>query len=383
MKLLGCLLLTVGILGVAFAAGPDPGEVDFLRRQYAYLQSLPPARQQQIRTLDAELNALDQETQDRLRKVMANFNYWLAHLPEDDRNRVVEAPTANAKLKIIGELKDREWLETLPKAYREKYAKATHADRFRLLDGWREDERLRRDEWQFVRQNWKEFQDEASPPLIPQGLEFRKELDTFVQNLESQLTQEQRDRLHRVRGMVQDQRASISYLKLVVELADRNPLLPGPQDGPRNFEALPRADIVALERNKKKQFNQLQNAQGRWPEYAIAVTNYAAKHAISLPRPLGPTNKALMPAEVKTFIEKELEPTLRKFESMDRTDNDKKEKAEHAQRDLVRLHEAEGKWPEYPRAVMDLARSYKLYMPGWMLPGKQEFWDRFRTLKRK
>jgi len=106
-------------------------------------------------------------------------------------------------------------------------------------------------------------------------------------------------------------------------------------------------------------------------DYAIALTEFARQHRIMLPEPLGPTSKADLPPDLRAFVDEKLEPALRKAA-------EKNERAEQARRDLARLQDAEGKWPDYPKAVMELSRQYKLVVPGWMLPGKSEIWDRLR-----
>jgi hypothetical protein len=379
MKLLGVSMLTIGLLGIAFAAGPDPYDVKSLRREYEYLQSLSPARQQQLRDLDRDFNELDPDTREHLQRVMVNFNYWLAHLPEEDRKRVVDAETPTARLDVIREIKDREWIETLPKKYQEEYAKASPVDRLRRLREWREEDRERRDEWHFVRQNWKEAQEDLSV-LIPEGLQFRAHLDAYAHNLEFQVSQQDRERLHKTRIAAVQEGRMYGYWRVVLELSERYTLLPGPPDGPRNFESLPKSLAASLEQKKKKTLpRELVAAQGRWPDFAIAVTENARQRRIALPEQLGPAKKADMPPDVRDFIEKELEPALAKAARHEKNEKaDKKERADQASRDLARLHDAEGKWPEYPRTVLDLARSYKLFMVGWMLPGKPEFWDRLR-----
>ena len=97
-------------------------------------------------------------------------------------------------------------------------------------------------------------------------------------------------------------------------------------------------------------------------------------HRITLSEPLGPINKAAMPLDVQVFVDKTLEPTLKRLER-----SEKGEKADQAKLDLERLRKAEGKWPDYPRAIMEIAKSHKIPVPGWTLPGKPELWDRFRT----
>lgn len=360
------LILFLAIAGVAFGANDD--EVEYLRSQYAALQKLPLARQQQLRKLDRDLAALDADAQERLFKVAERYNYWLAHLPPDDRKRVLEA-TAEERLSLIEKLKDREWVETLPKAQRDKYA-ATEKDidRRRLVDLWREEQRERRDEWQFTLRNWADIRDDRLPAMF-QLDEFRRQLDAYAANLETQLNPIDRDRLKRARGM-EDRWPQ--YPRTLAELSERYPLLPGPLDGPRTFEALPAADREAFEKadrafaKKKTLPKELIAAQGRWPDFALAATEYARQRQFSLPEPLGPTNKEAMPADVRAFIVEKLEPALRKSPA-----------------DVAKLKEAEGKWPDYPRAVMELSRQAKLVVPGWMLPGRSDVWERFKTKPKK
>lgn len=387
MKPLGWLLLGGGLLALAFdrpalGSGNEDGssssrDVRFLREQYALLQSLPPARQQQLRNLDADLHALDKETQDRLRKVLDNYNWWLAHLLEKDRKRVTDAATAHERLKIVEELKEREWIETLPKIYRDKYAKSNQVERIHDIKVWREEQRERHEEWLFVHHNWEEIKNDRFPSEF-QAPDFRPQIEVFVANLEPQLPKVERERLRNSRKLLAEEGTWFRYLAAVVDLADRFPLLPGPQDGPRYFDNLPKSIKEALEKekafSKKKNLPKDLNSTQRWPEFAIAVTEYARMHRITLSEPLGPINKAAMPLDVQVFVDKTLEPTLKRLER-----SEKGEKADQAKLDLERLRKAEGKWPDYPRAIMEIAKSHKIPVPGWTLPGKPELWDRFRT----
>jgi hypothetical protein len=60
------------------------------------------------------------------------------------------------------------------------------------------------------------------------------------------------------------------------------------------------------------------------------------------------------------FIEKKLMPTL----------PPQQKKA---------LEGLEGKWPEYPRRLAELARQHKKPIPGITLPGPQALWDAARA----
>ncbi|MCE9530567.1 MAG: hypothetical protein K8T89_05470 [Planctomycetes bacterium] len=334
MKILGWFLLIAGLLGLSHAAaGPADSSknVVFLREQYALLNSLSPARQEQLRKLDADFHALDKETQAHLQKVLDNYNHWLSRLSDDDEKWVMEATTARERL---------------------------------------------------VRNNWDDIKDDRYP-LLFQTPEFRTLLQQYVKNLESQLPESELARIRRSRDMNFEERFWFRYLAAIAEISERFTLLPGPADGPRQFETLPASVKDAFEKDKafsKKKLLpvSMQSAVGSWPGFAMATTDYARKNGIKLPEQLGPANKAAMPPEVRAFIEAVLEPTLKKMES-----HEIKERAEQARRDLLKLTNAEDKWPDYPRAVMELAKSYKLNVPGWMPPGEARLWERFKVRPKK
>lgn len=394
MKALGWLLLACGLgaLVLSSAAANSAGNeshidrtsVDYLRQQYSFFQSLKPARQHDLRKLDVDLHALEKESKEayeRLQKVIDNYNWWLANLDPADRKRVTDAETSKERLKIIQELKDREWVDTLPVPYRVEYQSANEGDRLRLLKSWRNDQRKRRDDW--LRETWLEGRTvEEVKPRIPdavQNADMRQALETFANNLETQLPSSQRDRLRFYRDQPADEREWLKYLRLLVDLADRHPLLPGPLDGPRSFEALPKAVREAFEKGDPKNFvkkktlpKELQVEVGRWPQFALAMVDYAKQHNIHLPEPIVPATRADMPAEVRSFLDK-LDATLKKADKKDIG-----ERGEHARRDIAKLKDTEGKWPDYPRAIMEIAKQHRMQVTAWMLPNRTETWDIFR-----
>ena len=94
------------------------------------------------------------------------------------------------------------------------------------------------------------------------------------------------------------------------------------------------------------------------------MADYCKQKDLRLPGPLGDCTKDQMPLEVQAAIEK-LEKELKKTEP--------------GRADLKALEEAAGKWPDYPRLVMDLAKKYKQPLPGWTLPGPAKFWEGLRA----
>ena len=379
----GCLLMTGGNAPIgesAIESGSIPSnDVEYLRNQYAYFQSLKPARQAQLRKLDADFYALDKSDRDQLTHVVEKYNWWLSQLPEAERTRVIQAETSHERLQIIEEIKEREWVDSLPKSYRDQYAIATLSDRIRLVKEWREEQRLRRSEWQFTRMHWDEISQNKIPNIV-QGFDFRSNMQKYAIHLEQQVPERDRDRLRFYRNQPQENREWHRYIRLLVELSDKHLVLPGPEDGPRTWDALPARIREAFEKaqpkvfsTKKKAFpKELQMASSLWPDFAIAITEYASKHRIVLPETFGPVKKVELPLEVQVFMDKTLEPLLH------RLSHDRGDKADNARKELARLKEAEGHWPDYPRVIVELAKAHKLAIPAWTMPGKPEAWDNFR-----
>src|SRR3954469_19406451 len=112
----GCVVLVTTLLA---ADGPvNTDDPAYLRRQYAWFQAQDPARQQQLRKLHNDFQQLPPEDQARLTRVMQAYNAWLAKLPEGDRQRVLTAPSPAERLEEVRRLREREWVESLPRPYR-------------------------------------------------------------------------------------------------------------------------------------------------------------------------------------------------------------------------------------------------------------------------
>jgi hypothetical protein len=341
----------------------DPDRVAYLRKQFALFQSLPPARQQQIRELDQQLHALDEAKQQRLRRVLEDYADWLSRLSEEDRKRVTSAPNAEDRLVAIKEIRQREWLESLPLAYRELHKAAkNYGEKADLVMRWRQEEQDREEEWQIAQKT-----DLGSAKVLGpfQNAEFRSQIELFARNLEPALADSERKRLRGAHTAAQEGNW-VHYGRVLVQLSDRHPLRPAAVPGPKTFEALPAADREKLPPQWAKELPRaLEAAAGRWPDFAVAVGKYAREKKITLPEPLGPCRKDQMPAEVQSFIDDTLARTLQKTEA--------------GKRDLERLKQAEGQWPEYPDTLMQLAQQLKVPVPGWTLPGKPDWWNLFRT----
>jgi len=152
---------------------------------------------------------------------------------------------------------------------------------------------------------------------------------------------------------------------MLTALADKHPILVPPSDRPGvvSFADLPKGYPQTLwskmrQKEAVEARQRLHELAGRWPQFALALDHLAHSRKVALPdKPLGPCKpEEFMPA-VRQFIE-----VLRKDQAATR-----------------KLDEAQGKWPDYPFAIMELAKEQKRRVPGTFLPGNKEFWEKAKA----
>lgn len=357
--------ILISALAVLAADAPlNPDDPAYLRRQYAWFQAQDPARQQQLRKLHAEFQQLPPEDQARLVRVMQAYNAWLAKLPEADRRHVLAAPTPAERLEEVRKLREREWVDGQPKPYRDEYAALPDPARREKVQEWRAEEADRREEWALAQKQWAENPVGKTPAVIANE---RPAVEAFVAHLRENLTEPERKSLDEARAALDEFGAWFGYGFLIVRLAEQHPIFPWAQVGPREWSELPGEWKRAFPRQDLPK--ELRKVKGRWPEFAAELTAHARRNNLILP-PLGEATRQRMPGEVIEVLDKGLDRQLRLA-------------GEAGKADRKLLAEAEGKWPEYPRLIVDLARKYRQPIHGWTLPGQPQFWERLRTGKAK
>jgi len=329
----------------------ETGSPGSLREEAKVFFGLPEERRQKIINFDQKLNEGDTPQQNHLRIVMDRFVHWFDKLEPMDRQRIQNAPEPIDRLAVIRELRDRDWMASQPKVRREQFARLSGEAKKDFIKKLRAEERERRQEWQMAKRFWKEL--EKGTLLHSRLSDFPTEVVVFVNEyLKPTLSKAEEDRLDQAEGKWP------LYPLTLVELADKHPpALPGP-NGPKSFAELP-TDVKNKLKNKKGIFPpKLANAENHWPEFAIAVSNFTSgKNNFILPNELWPWGYACLSAPMKEFLDKKL----------NLNDDDKK---------FLKI--AEGKWPEYPLAIQEIARKYNLQPPWHALPGSRERWDNYR-----
>jgi hypothetical protein len=340
----------------------DPDHYARLKRDYQALMALPPERLERMRKLDRDLRALDPVTQARLWKVMERYSAWLERLPDADRRRIEEAADSDERLHLIKELREREWIAHLPKVDQVK-VNATPAgpQREHLLAQLRQEEKTRRHEFLSALAAGNELK---VPPLKPTRLEdFPPEVQEYVTSmLLPRLTEYERGEFKGNQGKWPD------FGRKVVEMAKKHPILlpPGNFAGPTTIIDLPPVWLRHLKMKNpepplltEEERVSLRQSAKKWPEFALAVYDVAKEKGWMMPaHPLGPCKPEDFVPAVQRFITETLAQKLDTAEKKN-------------------LKDAEGKWPDYPKLVMELAEKKGLQVPGTFLPGSKEFWAPF------
>jgi hypothetical protein len=290
----------------------------------------------------------------RLWAVLDRYTAWLERLDEKDRRQIESAPDTAKKLDIIRALREREWVGHLARAERERIDQAAPEERAKQIEQLRQKERQRRADWQAALR----MQEEAVPPRGQP--DFWPQVQMYVnKSLNPTLTLTERDELRKAYL-----RSWPEYAQQLTALAEKHPIQvpPGERPGLQAIKELPQGYLQSLTvrpgKPKDAEGQKLRNLQGRWPNFALEVVHLAREKKAALPeKPFGP-------CKPEEFL-----PVVQKFIAELRKDAAAAKK----------LDEAQGKWPEYPFAVMELAKAKGRRVPGTFLPGDKAYWEQAKA----
>jgi len=332
-------------------------------------QSLPPARQQAVRELDKQLHAQPPAARDRLVRVLEAYAAWLDRLPEAERRRVLAAATPELRLGVIRELREQQWIDSLPATQRARLTGLSSARKAELIGQWKRAEAERRDEWEDVRRNADAIAANLVPwpfdsePMRKAVVEFMRVTFQTDEPKKCRLTANELDRHTAALAAAEKNGgwAWYAYGRETFTIARKYEylLLPEPAD-PKlrydDFSDLPSSYTARINPVLRKK---LVPHAGKWPDFALELHDElrSVKGGGGPLPPLGPARVSDFQDPVRTFWEKELSPKLSPQE-----------------RGMLRMQE--NRWPEYPREFMRLARQHDLSVPGVTLPGSPRTWDR-------
>jgi len=128
-------------------ARQDPAWYERMLHDLDAFQSLPADQQERMRQLDKQLSAQNAATNKKLMKALERYVNWLEKLPPADRKFIEEASDSKDRLRRIRQVREKQWIQTLPKAVREEIMQAKGAERQALIKKYRQEEKKRRQEW--------------------------------------------------------------------------------------------------------------------------------------------------------------------------------------------------------------------------------------------
>lgn len=324
----------------------DPDHRRRLEADFKAFYALPAERQEQLRDLDRQLHDADPMTQSRLWAAMERYSKWLTQRDEAERKAIDEAEDA---LTVVRALRQREWLSRLPAAVRAELAALPPEQQLSRVEHYRQVEQGQRFAWQQPA-NW----DGKAMQRPTKLADLPRPTQAFVEKeLLPRLKESERASLREAEGKWPQ------FAKQIATLSDRYPVLPeGPLGKVASPGDLPTAVKERLDRNKKGKAL-LRVEGGRWPDYALAVSEALRLEWHEPVEPLGASRPHEFPPATRDFIKNRLVPSLSPFE-----------------KPMLALKE--GRWPDYPRTVLWLAKKHRMEVPGMSLPGPQEVWDAAR-----
>jgi len=133
--------------GLEEKARQDPAWYERMLRDLDAFQSLPADQQERMRQLDKQLSAQNAATNKKLMKALERYVNWLEKLPPADRKFIEDASDSKDRLRRIRQVREKQWIQTLPKAIREEIMQAKGAERQALIKKYRQEEKKRRQEW--------------------------------------------------------------------------------------------------------------------------------------------------------------------------------------------------------------------------------------------
>jgi hypothetical protein len=216
------------------AAEPDTRER--LQEYLAAYRRLSPDVRKRVRQLDKDIQDEDPATRSRLLGVMQRYALWLSRLSDEDRKRIDDAPAGPERIRVIREVMEQQWRESLPPARKQQLAKATDAERATLIDRWHKEDQKRQEERVLAQRQMQEL---GNPEAAARRRQFREAVERFVKtDLEPKLTPKEKRVLQNVGGR-RGGTGTYVYLHQVWVFSEAHHLTPpGPPDAWAPFKEI-------------------------------------------------------------------------------------------------------------------------------------------------
>lgn len=340
----------------------SPEHYNQLVKNYESFQALPRERQKALKDLDNAIHqlmknhdsqqALGKEKQligqkktdggqtkhesldsARLFEVYQRFGEWYENLAQAEKQKLENATTPDARIAEIKNILTAQWVGRLPKADADALMKLDDSSRAIQIMKMKKEESFR----------------------IAQSFDNKKktgitsdEAQKFISQIKLQLNADQLEKLTKLEGK------KGAYVKMVMEIAEENPPIPL---GKLGVKYLTMKDLPSDVSSRLKSLKQagvykqadLTRVEKKWPGFARVVTEILRKNDPSFNYEFGACKLIDFPEDARFVVENELIPMLQEDEK-------------------TKLLSTEGKWPDFPLMVRDLARIHLVTIPGISIP---------------
>jgi hypothetical protein len=169
---------------------------------------MPREQRQRLLEFDQALREEDAATQARYLRLMVRYTEWLERLNPEERSAIEQAASDAEKLARIREIKESQWVRTLPRADQQALAEArqrSEAEYRQLLERLRDRERQLDLEW-----------DLAAPPAVEEGA-LRPVISRWLKQLKPHLSQDEWQLVTEIQ-----KRERAAYLRLLAQLSEKH-----------------------------------------------------------------------------------------------------------------------------------------------------------------
>lgn len=328
-----------------------------LVKNYESFQALPQEKQKKLKDLDGAIYQLiksydsfqtlgkekqiaqkktagksDSQEAGRLLEVFQKFGEWYEALDLKEKDRLAKASYPDERIAEIKKILTSQWISRLPKVDSDALLKLDEPMRAIQIVKMKKEEQVR------VAQS---FDKKKKVGL------YSEETQKFITQIKQQLSSEQLEKLGKLEGK------KGAFVKMILDFTEDNPPLPLNKMGVKYLSSKDLPPEVSARLKSLKQTGvyksfELIKIEKKWPAFARGVTEIIRRNDPAFNYEFGACKFEDLPEDVRVVVN----------ELLQMLQDDEK----------VKLQAVEGKWPDYPLMLRDLARVHLVIIPGISIP---------------
>ena len=336
----------------------SPEHYNQLVKNYESFQALPQEKQKTLKDLDDAIYQLiksydsfqtlgkekqialkktagksDSQETGRLIEVFQKFGEWYESLNLTEKDSLAKASYPDGRIAEIKKILTTQWISRLPKVDSDALLKLDEPMRAIQIVKMKKEEQIR------VAQSFDKKK---------KGGLYLEETQKFITQIKQQLSSEQLEKVGKLEGK------KAAFVKMILDFAEDNPPLPLNKMGIKYLSSKDLPTEVSAKLKSLKQIGvykpvELSKIEKKWPAFARGVTEIIRRSEPLFNYEFGACKFEDLPEDIRTVVENELIQMLQ--------DDEK-----------VKLQLVEGKWPDYPLMLRDLARVHLVTVPGISIP---------------